>query len=115
MFHLTIRIKMSPREQENAFVVLRSLAERTRVLPGCAVCRIYQDVQEEGALLFEEIWSSEDAMNRHIRSEGYRDVLLIMEMAHAKPEIRLETISNLTGMETLEKLREEANPNLKSA
>ncbi len=96
---------MSRKNREDASRILRAMAERTWALPGCLACRVYQDVQQNNALLFDQIWKSEDDLNRHIRSDEYRNVLLVMEMAMEKPEIRFETISSLTGLETIEKLR----------
>jgi len=105
MIHVTIRAVMSQKNREDAFRILRSMAERTRALPGCLACRVYRDVQQGRALLFDQIWAREEELNRHIRSNEYRNVLLVMEMAVEKPEIRFETISSLTGLETIEKLR----------
>jgi quinol monooxygenase YgiN len=105
MIHSTVRIVTDPAKREEAFTILRSMAERTRVISGCIVCRVYQDAQEDSSLMFEEIWKNEEDLNRHIRSEDYRNVLLVVEMAVEKPEIRFETVSSVTGMETIERAR----------
>ena len=81
------------------------MAERIRAMSGCISCRIYQDAQENRSLMFEEIWKNEEDLNRHIRSDEYRNVLLVVEMAVEKPEIRFETVSHVTGMETIERAR----------
>jgi quinol monooxygenase YgiN len=81
------------------------MSERIKNLPGCIDCRVYLDVQKNCSLLFDQVWESAEDLNRHIRSDEYRNILLVMEMAAEKPEIRFETISNVTGMETIEKLR----------
>jgi quinol monooxygenase YgiN len=108
MIHSTLRIVTDPAKREEAFAILRSMAERTRAVSGCIACRVYQDAQEKRSLMFEEIWKNEEALNRHIRSEDYRNVLLVVEMAVEKPEIRFETVSSVTGMETIEKARSSA-------
>jgi len=105
MIHSTLRIMTAPAKRDEAFAILRSMAERTRVMSGCISCRVYRDAQEDCSLMFEEIWMSEVDLNRHIRSEEYRNVLLVAEMAVEKPEIRFETVSQVTGMETIEKAR----------
>jgi quinol monooxygenase YgiN len=81
------------------------MAERTRVESGCIMCRIYQDVQKEHAIMLEEIWKNEEDLNRHLRSDEYRNVLLVVEMATEQPEIRFETIVSTKGIETIEKAR----------
>jgi hypothetical protein len=44
--------------------------------------------------------------NLHLRSDEYRNLLLILEMALEQPEIRFDTISGSTGIETIEKARD---------
>ena len=105
MIHSTIKIVISPEKRDDAIAILRSMAERTRVESGCISCRIYRDVQEQRTLMIEEIWKDEEDLNRHLRSNEYRNVLLVMEMAEKQPEIRFETISRVTGIETIEKAR----------
>jgi quinol monooxygenase YgiN len=55
--------------------------------------------------MFEEIWKSEEDLECHLRSDDYRKVLLVLEMAVKQPEIRFDTISSSTGIETIEKAR----------
>ena len=105
MIHSTLRIVTDPAKREEAFAILRSMAERTRVESGCISCRVYRDAQADCVLMFEEIWKCEEDLNRHIRSDEYRNLLLTVEMAVEKPEIRFETVSSVTGMETIEKAR----------
>jgi quinol monooxygenase YgiN len=105
MIHATVRIVTDPEKQDEAFAILRSMAERTRVESGCIACRIYRDEQENRSLMFEEIWKNEEDLKRHIRSDEYRKVLLVMDMAVEIPEVRFETVSHVTGMETIEKAK----------
>jgi len=105
MIHSTLRIVTEQEKREDAFAILRSMAERTRVESGCLSCRVYRDAQENGSLMFEELWKNEEDLNRHIRSDEYRNILLVVEMAIEKPEVRFETVSHVTGMETIEKAR----------
>jgi quinol monooxygenase YgiN len=105
MIHATIRMKMPVQKAKQAMEILRSVAERTRVEPGCISCRIYRDDQEEHAILIEEFWRSQEELERHLRSAEYRNVLLVVEMAHEKPEINFCDFSGSTGVETIEKAR----------
>jgi quinol monooxygenase YgiN len=106
MIHSTIRMQVSPQKHVEALRILRSTAERNKILPGCLHCRIYEDVQEDNLIMFEEIWTDEEAMERHLRSAEYRTVLLVMEMALHEPEVRFNTISRSTGIETIERAQE---------
>ena len=73
--------------------------------PGCLGCHIYGDLQEENVLILEEIWRAEEDLELQLRSDEYRNLLLVMEMALEQPEIRFDTISSSTGIETIEKAR----------
>ena len=105
MLRSTIRMLIPLKEQSQALEILRSMTEQIQFEPGCISCRIYQDVGEERALMLEEIWMSEDDLQRHLRSEKYRTVLLVVEMAEEPPEIRFDTIAHSTGVETIKQAR----------
>jgi quinol monooxygenase YgiN len=107
MMHATIRMKMPGQKMKEALGILRSVAERTRVEPGCISCRIYREDKDEHAILIEEFWKSQEELERHLRSPEYRNVLLVVEMAHEKPEISFCEFSGSTGVETIEKARTE--------
>jgi len=105
MIHGTIRMPLPGRKIEEALEILRSFAEQTRFDPGCISCRIYHDVQEEHVIMIEELWRSQEELEQHLRSTKYRNVLLVVEMAHKEPEIRFSAFSHSTGIETIEKAR----------
>jgi quinol monooxygenase YgiN len=105
MMHVTIRIVTKAENQKEAFAILRSVAEQTKVEPDCISSRIYRDTQNDCALMFEELWKSEEYLYKHIRSDTYRKVLFVIEMAVEEPEIRFETISRANGIETIEQAR----------
>jgi len=105
MFLATIRMSIPAKKVSEALRILRSMAEDCRVHSGCLGCHIYQDVQEDNVFLFEEMWSNEDDLAQHLRSEKYHNVLLVLEMALKQPEIRFDTISNTAGIEAIERAR----------
>ena len=105
MIHATIRMKMPVTRVTEAVEILRSVAERTRVQPGCISCRIYHEAEEENVIMLDELWRSKEDHERHLRSAEYRNVLLVIELAHEKPEIKFSEFSGSTGVETIEKAR----------
>jgi quinol monooxygenase YgiN len=88
-----------------ALKILRSIAEQSRIQPGCLSSRIYGDLEEENVLMIEEMWRDQEALGHHLRSEEYRNLLLVAELALECPEIKFETIAGSTGIETIEKAR----------
>jgi len=101
----TIRMTIPPKKSGEVLKILRSMVEQWRDEPGCLSCNIYGDLQEKDVLMLEEVWRSEEDLVLHLRSNKYRNLLLVLEMARKRPEIRFDTISSSTGIETIEKAR----------
>jgi len=105
MILATIRMTIPPQKRDEALKILRSTARHCRMRPGCLSCNVYVDAQEDDVIMVEEIWTSEKDLEHHLRSGEYRNVLLVMEMARKHPEVRFNTVSASTGIETIEKAR----------
>ena len=105
MILATIRMTIPPQKRGEALKILRSVAELCRDDPGCLSCHIYGDLQDNKVLVLEEVWRPEEDLDLHLRSDEYRNLLLVLEMAPKQPEIRFDTISSSTGIETIEKAR----------
>jgi len=103
----SVRMTIPARKFGEALRILRSVAEQTRVQPGCLSCQVYRNGQEDNVLLFEQLWGNEADLERHLRSDEYRQVLMVIEMAMKKPEIRFDTILSSSGIETIEKARKD--------
>jgi len=105
MVRATIRMMIPSRKRDEVLEILSSIAERARFEPGCISYRLYQGVEVENLIMLEEFWRNEEDLERHLQSEDYRKVLLVVEMAVEPPEIRFDAISQSTGFETMEKRR----------
>ena len=105
MIQATIRMTIPPQKSGEVLKILKSVVELCRDGPGCLSCHLYGDLQEKNVLMLEEVWRSDEDLNLHLRSDEYRNLLLVLEMALKQPEIRFNTISSSTGIETIEKAR----------
>jgi quinol monooxygenase YgiN len=105
MIHATIRILIPPKRRGEVLGILTTLAERSRFDPDCVSCRVYQDVELEPMILFDQIWTNKEALERYLRSEEFLKVLLIVDMSPEPPEIRFDEVSRSSGVETIEKAR----------
>lgn len=103
--HASLRMRFAPNKLAEARKALCAMVERTRFSPGCVSCNIYQGLLDRNVLLFEEYWETQEDLERHLRSEQYRQMILVIEMAVEYPEIRFSEIARSTGMETIEKSR----------
>ncbi len=105
MVRAAIRMMIPSRKRDEVMEILSSIAERARFEPGCISCRLYQGVGVKNLIMLEEFWRDEKALERHLQSEDYRKILLVVEMALETPEVRFDAISQSTGFETIEKAR----------
>ena len=105
MVRSTIRMLIPLEKQGEALEILGSTIEQTQFEPGCVSYRVYRGLEDVRAIMFEELWASDEDIQRHIRSNRYRKILLVVEMAVEPPEIRFDTIDHSTGVETIEQAR----------
>jgi quinol monooxygenase YgiN len=105
MIQATLKMGFAPQTIDEAVHILRSLIERIRTETGCISCSVYQDTDDKYFVVFEEKWRSDEDLQRHIRSECYKKILLVMEMAIGPPEISFDTITDRSGVEIIEKAR----------
>jgi quinol monooxygenase YgiN len=103
--HVTIRMHIAAKKRQEARLILGSMIEQTKLEEGCVSCRLYQDVLAKGVFMLEEIWASDQVLQRHLRSEKFRTVLLVIEMATEAPEIRFDKVLQSTGISTIQKAR----------
>ena len=108
MILATLRMAIPVQKRGEALKILKSMVARNQAQPECVFCRICEDALEDNVLQFEEMWRSEMEFERHLRSDQYHKVLLVLEMALKQPEIRFDVISSSTGIETIEKARKHA-------
>jgi len=101
----TIRILIPLNKQSEALEILGSVCDQTQFEPHCVTCRLYRGVDDGRAILVETFWTSEEEMRRHLQSQAYHRVLLVIEMAEEPPEIRFDTIAHTSGVETIEEAR----------
>lgn len=105
MIQAIVKMTLVPDKQDAALNILKSVAQRTRAETGCIGCSIYQDTENNHAIVYEEIWRSKDELRQHLVREEYQKVLLVMEMAGLPPEIKFNTIKRTEGVEIIERAR----------
>jgi quinol monooxygenase YgiN len=92
-------------KQSETLEILGSIAEQIQFEPGCISSRLYRGVEDARAILLEELWLDDEDLRHHLRSEKYRKILLVVEMAAEPPEIRFDSIAHSSGVETIEHAR----------
>jgi quinol monooxygenase YgiN len=101
-----VNIKASSDKYGDLRKALFSLSGPTEAEAGCKGCRLYQDVSDACALRMETRWTTHADLLRHIRSDRYKRLLLLMELGSEQPTIEFYTVSELRGLDFIRKARE---------
>lgn len=101
----TIRMAIPAEKHTDALKILRSLVAQSWDDPGCLSYYIYRDVEDSNVLVLQSVWKAEENLVFHVRSGEYLHLLLVLEMSLKQPEVRFDTISDSTGIETIKKYR----------
>ena len=105
MIQAMVKMDFGSEKVAEAVSILRSIVERIKVAKGCISCSVYQEAGNPCIVVFEEKWNCDADLQCHLRSEDYQKVLMVMEMAETRPEIRFETVTGLGGLEIIEEAR----------
>jgi quinol monooxygenase YgiN len=107
LIQTTLTLSLPPEKRAELLGIICSIAERVRVKRGCIACYVSQDVKDTEMIRYEELWERQEDMERHLRSDDYRTILFAMEMSSHAPDVRFSNIEETTGMETIERVRQE--------
>src|SRR5262249_11467959 len=103
--HATVTIVSPPNQRQGFAQALRSVVGPTRVEPGCLFCHLYEDVEVPGSFTLVEDWVSPADFERRLRSEAYRQLLLLMELSLEAPVIQFHSVSSTAGMDAIRAAR----------
>jgi quinol monooxygenase YgiN len=101
-----VAIKASSEKYGELRKALSSLSGPTEAEAGCKSCQLYQDVSDASVLRVETRWKTQGDLLRHIRSDTYKRLLLLMELGSEQPTIEFYTVSELRGLDLIREARE---------
>ena len=105
MIIASARIIPLPDKRIDVLEILRHVQNRMRASSGCISCTIYEEDGETAAILYLELWRSQEELQRHIQSPLYLQILTAIDLASELPEIRFDEVANSQGLELIEALR----------
>lgn len=79
----------------------------TSVEAGCVRCQLFQDVNNTDILHFECVWKTETDLLRHLRSEIYKQLLIVLELSAEPPSAQFHTVSETHGLEFVHTARQQ--------
>jgi len=98
MFLALIKLRPIPGRREEIVELLRSLQKHATLMSACRDCLILEERGgEEAAILYLERWESRTALNRHVQSRRYLQLLYAMDLADKPPEISFCEVYGETG------------------
>ena len=104
----TLRILPLPERRADVLEVFQAIQGPVLAQSGCAACSIYEEQGPERAVVLVESWETQEALERHLRSEAYRLILGAIELSDGQPEVRFDHVSASEGMELIRRTRNSA-------
>ena len=104
-----IRITALPTGSQQLGRTLASLTGPARVLPGCLSCNILQSCQDRNEIQVEMEWESKEDLIRHLQSDTYKQILLLMELSQKPPVIQFYTVQEFEGLDLVKAARNRSN------
>ncbi|HBH7887535.1 TPA: antibiotic biosynthesis monooxygenase [Vibrio parahaemolyticus] len=68
MIHLVAEVKAYPDSKDQVVNLFAGLLEPTRQEEGCCQYELYLDEKVDGLFMFQEIWASQEALDKHLQS-----------------------------------------------
>lgn len=102
-----IAILVAPERLEDLRRAFSSRLGPTSVEPGCISCDLYLDAQNPNRFCLESRWKTNQELVRHIRSEEYKHLLILLETAKEAPVIEFHDVVKTKGLEFVERLRQD--------
>ena len=105
MIVASIELEPSLEERKAMLEILQFVERGLRNNPACLSCGVYEKLDQNRTILYEEKWKSERSFRNHIRSTSYLALLNAMDLAQSKPKISFNEVTNTRSMELIETLR----------
>ncbi|MGA7410373.1 MAG: antibiotic biosynthesis monooxygenase family protein [Bryobacteraceae bacterium] len=101
----SVRIAVKPAKREQFRRALAAWSGPTAVQSGCVTCRILQEGGDLDAFFYEAQWRSREDLLRHLRSEHYKRLLILMEFGTGPPLVEFHTVAETQGLDLIEYAR----------
>jgi len=109
----SIDMRFLPGKMDEVVQMLVSAVGRTEANAGCKECVVARDAAETGRVRYSEVWNSETAFQRHLRSSEFQHVLMAMDLCCEEPQVMIGDLSGRRGIAYLQELRERSKGSVK--
>jgi quinol monooxygenase YgiN len=104
MITCTLRMNFGSENRTGALQVLRSLKGPVRSQSGCTQTLLMSDVQDSSVLTWISRWRNRETLDRHLKSNHFRRILAVMELAADPPQIEFESGCELWGLDLIDEV-----------
>lgn len=92
-------------DRKSMLEILQFVERGLRNNPACLSCGVYERLDRNRTILYEEKWDSERSFCNHIRSSSYLALLTAIDLAQSKPKVSFHDVTNTRSMELIDALR----------
>ena len=98
-------ISVSGSKRQELGRAFASLVGPLEVQPGCLSCRLFRAWPTDDRLLLETRWENQEGLVRHLQSDTYPRLLLLMELSASPPSVEFFTVVEARGLDLVETAR----------
>ena len=107
MLIVTLRLSVPLSMISHVVDLFESYRGPVSVRTECGSVQLYNHFSDPGEFMLMEEWGSLRGLHDHIRSEDFRKVLALMDLAVIAPELRFHRVSSQKGFDLVRELRQE--------
>jgi quinol monooxygenase YgiN len=101
----SLRIVVRPARVEEVRRAFAAWIGPTQVESGCINLRILQETGQPHSFCYQAEWANQDDLMRHLRSEHYKRLLLLMDLGDEPPVVEFHTVTETKGLDLIQHAR----------
>ena len=103
---LTFRLhmKFESKASDEAGATLRSLVGPVRSETGCSATRVQSGTADGCQLTWISEWRTVEDFEHHLRAPAFRQILAVIELATAPPDVEIDDVNSRRGFELIEEI-----------
>ena len=101
----SVRITVMPADCEQLLRAIVAWSAPTAVEPGCISSRVLQEASAPQAVCYQAHWKAKDDLIRHLRTEHYRKLIILMESGITSPLVEFHTVTETQGLDLIKRAR----------
>ena len=95
------RMTVRPEKRNELLQMVCALLNPTDADASFLCCHFYQDFQNKDVYNFVGMWDSQEDLDRHVRIEGFKLLILVDDLLAGPVEIDYHSVAETTGIDTM--------------